>query len=371
MPPLCLMGTAAKGFSEGKMTSLRARYRLMARHRAWLPFALSGAAVLAAWLLIPSIYDPYVRVPSDRLSFTLGCLPESVQVHVLNSYVVARQAQIAVTAPGAERPAKTVSFQVAKIAAEGGSQQVELTFPQAELKSTLQAAASLGGSANYVYTILFDRTPFIDLRTVHVVSTFPGTSPCAQTDYDGKELLQAIRSPSAKLMRLKLMQEELSDLVLAFNNSAANVCLGFMVVAFLWFAYLLMAGTKRLYFSPDSALLTDFRRFVDQAPSDLKKQGEEALLNVQFQLQNRNFAFAKTMGPAFGFLLTVSSLSAALHPSLQATQDTFRFVSGIQIAVIATFVGLAIRIVAQFGQRVHRDLAERLLLLLRQSTSST
>jgi biopolymer transport protein ExbB/TolQ len=352
------------------MNSIKARYRLLTRHRAWLPFAISGTVVLAAWLLVPSIYEPYVRVPSSKLEFALGCLPGSVEIQVRGPYAVTQQAQVSVYDPAAQRAARTIPFEVSKLSSEGSSEHIQLTFPGSELKATAEVATAIGGSATYVYTLLFARSPYIDVQKVHVVSTFASMPKCPKSDYKGDGLRQAIRSPSAKLMYLKLMQEELSDLVLAFNNSVANLCLAAMVVALLWFAYLLVSGAKRLYFSSDTSLRKDFKKFAENTPSELKGQGEEAVLQAQFQLQNRNLAFAKTMGPALGFLLTVSSLSAALHPSVQATQDTFRFVSGIQIAVIATFVGLAIRIVAQFAQRVHRDLAERLLLILRRESST-
>jgi biopolymer transport protein ExbB/TolQ len=161
-----------------------------------------------------------------------------------------------------------------------------------------------------------------------------------------------------------LIQEELSNIVYGFNTSVSNLLLAGMTVALVWFGYVLSIGAVAAYVSSSKSIRKALAKRVASAPARLRQGGEEAFLRAEFKLTNRRLAFAKTMGPALGFLLTVSSLSAALHPSVQATQDTFRFVSGIQIAVIATFIGLAIRIVAHWAQRVYVDLAERLLLLL-------
>jgi hypothetical protein len=42
----------------------------------------------------------------------------------------------------------------------------------------------------------------------------------------------------------------------------------------------------------------------------------------------------------------VSSLAAALHPAVQASQDAYTFLAAVQVAVISTFVGLLVRIIA-------------------------
>lgn len=348
------------------MLSLAARYRALTRNRAWLPFAVGGTLLVACWLLVPSLYKPYVRVPSNKLDFALDCLPESVQIEVPSAFAVARQAQVSVLAPGSETPSRTVPFRTVKVTSDGGSQILALSLLPEQLTALGQLSAALKGPPSFLYTLLFDRTPYVDVRRVELGATAPGARKCLESDLGGRELAQAVRHPSARLMRFKLMQDELSDLVLAFNNSLANVLLAAMVVALLWLAYLWVAAAKRLYVSKDVPLRREFMGFFENAPAELRGRGPSAVVELQFHAQNRRFVFAKTMGPALGFLLTVSSLSAALHPSVQGTQDTFRFVSGIQIAIIATFVGLAIRIVAQFAQRLHRDLAERVLLLIEQ-----
>ena len=48
-----------------------------------------------------------------------------------------------------------------------------------------------------------------------------------------------------------------------------------------------------------------------------------------------------------GFMLTVSSLVESLRPATQSSQNAYAFISGIQIAVVATFLGLAIRILCE------------------------
>jgi hypothetical protein len=348
------------------MSSLAARIRLVVRHRAWLAFALSATVIIALWLFIPSVYHPYLRVSSSRLEFDLACLPERIEIDIQSRYAQMQGGQITVQGVNNGSVVDTI---VVPPPSDTGEAANPLQIPVFEKDAipVTKKIEQLRIKPQFRYSIFFARTPNIDIRGIHIVDGPLAEQKCANNDYSGKELRKLIKAPDAfkRIMRYKLMQEELSDIVLLFNGPVANIFLACMLVAFLWFTYLLMSGMKRLYTWSDKALERDFKKRVESTPEELKNQGEVAVLYAQFQLQSRNFSFAKTMGPAFGFLLTVTSLSAALHPSVQATQDTFRFISGIQVAVIATAVGLAIRIVAHFGQRVYRDLAERLALLIK------
>jgi hypothetical protein len=72
-----------------------------------------------------------------------------------------------------------------------------------------------------------------------------------------------------------------------------------------------------------------------------------------------NFRFLQVFGPAVGFILTISSLIAALHPSIQKQQDISAFFGSIQVAMVSTFIGLFIRIIGIFSQRANDKLFDR------------
>jgi biopolymer transport protein ExbB/TolQ len=70
--------------------------------------------------------------------------------------------------------------------------------------------------------------------------------------------------------------------------------------------------------------------------------------------------FLQALGPALGFILTVSSLVQALHPaSLLGSKGLDGFLSGIHVAMISTFLGLLIRIIALEAARVNDELLIR------------
>jgi len=69
------------------------------------------------------------------------------------------------------------------------------------------------------------------------------------------------------------------------------------------------------------------------------------------------FQHLQLLGPALGFLLTVSSLIEALNP-LRSGNDLEGFLAGIHVALISTFLGLLLRLVALEGARVNDKLGE-------------
>jgi biopolymer transport protein ExbB/TolQ len=79
---------------------------------------------------------------------------------------------------------------------------------------------------------------------------------------------------------------------------------------------------------------------------------------------DKRFQFLQALGPAVGFILTVSSLVEALHPALLTANDLDAFLKGIHVAMIATFVGLLLRLVALEAARVNDKLLARADTLL-------
>jgi hypothetical protein len=345
-------------------------YRTLSYRTYWRTLSACGILGIASWIFIPSLYDPYVRVPSGRLTFAFECVPQSINIDVISGYAMARQAQIAVQPNASANAVRTFPVEVIKSLRESGTLEVHLGLAAPELQALSKLVGTLPGSPQLLYTVLFERIPNLDVQDIRLIPSADSSHKCTTTEYRGNALLTLIGNGSARVMHYKIVQEKLSDVVLEFNNSVANVVLAAMVLSFFWFTFLFLYGLKELYITRDKPLLARFMRRVEKTLVELRNQGAEAVLKAEYAALNRRLSFAKTAGPAFGFLLTVSSLSAALHPSVQAAQDTFRFVSGIQIAVIATFVGLAIRIVAHCGQRAYRNLSERILLLLIRSSAA-
>jgi biopolymer transport protein ExbB/TolQ len=86
--------------------------------------------------------------------------------------------------------------------------------------------------------------------------------------------------------------------------------------------------------------------------------------NETWYSRDRTFLFMQALGPAVGFILTVSSLVGALHPALRSSNNLDGFLTGIHVAMISTFIGLLLRIIALWGERFNNELYERALLRL-------
>jgi hypothetical protein len=185
-------------------------------------------------------------------------------------------------------------------------------------------------------------------------------TPCRSETLEENSLRQRIGDSNAQLRRYTLIQERLSNIVLDANETGGNLLLGILVLILLWLTVMVVDGLRRVYLISDGKL----RAELDQrlAPNTVNRTPQlSELIKADYARKYKNLAFMRVFGPATGFLLTVSSLIAGLHPSAAAAQDTFRFVSSLQLALVATFMGLAVRILAELAVRFHREDAERQL----------
>ena len=337
--------------------AVAAAYRRFVRPRPWIPFVSSAAVAVLAWVFVPSLYHPYVRVESATVGFSLSCLPEYVEIDYLTT--LPRQVDVSVDVQNQSGATlKQEQVQLKSPAHNPSSYQIEIPAAIAAVVSQLRT-----GFGRTVYTMYFGEASAIDIQEVRLIGS-QLIGHCSSDTFAGKSLYRIVTSPSKRLMLYKLLQEEVGNALYRFNGIFSNVVIGLMIVALFWQLYVVGGGAIQAYAASDASFILRMRNRRKAVPHALAEQGDEAVIKAEFTYINRRLSFAKTLGPAAGFLLTVSSLSAALHSSVGMQQDTFLFLSGIQIAVVATFVGLAIRIVAQWGQRVYRDIAERQLVLL-------
>ncbi len=331
----------------------------------WLWISGSGMAIVLGWIFVPALWKPYVRVPATALVIRLNCVPSSVHVFVRSSYAnTAGGGQIELREKPGETPTRIFSLEAIHSERLDHRLRVDLALSDVDQVWLAEATAKFKDPPLFTYSVLFGRLPHLDLQKLQVDASNAPAHACVDQKYKREALMKMLDGPKPTLMRYRVLQEDLGDLVLAFNNAVANLLLGGMLVALLWFSYLLVSSTRQLKMTTDTKLYEKFAQRYELADPSLRRQGRRAVVETEYRLTYRRLAFAKASGPALGFLLTVSSLSAALHPSVQSSQDTFRFVSGIQTAVIATFIGLSIRIVAHATQRSYRKLQERLLKLL-------
>jgi hypothetical protein len=173
----------------------------------------------------------------------------------------------------------------------------------------------------------------IDLRSVTI----------DQQKFDARGL-DAVVQPQGRFRRDQLVREGITDFIFKYNEMLSNYALAFMVSVFAYFSYQLVV----LY-------------------GDLVRSGKVGKANEvrgrleRMREQRRSFEFWRIAAPSLGFLMTVSSLAAALHPSVQATRNAAQFLAAVDVAVISTFVGLMVRLVAHLccvtDSAIRRNLA--------------
>jgi len=150
------------------------------------------------------------------------------------------------------------------------------------------------------------------------------------------------------------MREYISLVLLKHNDSVSNYLLTFFCLSLILLIGQLLFSSFRLYFYSDQRL----EKYIKEKYPTF--QGSKQEINICFgedlERKDRWFRFLQILGPAFGFILTISSLIVALHPSLQVTPDIKKFFQAIQIAMVSTFVGLLIRIIAIFLQRINNKI---------------
>jgi len=76
------------------------------------------------------------------------------------------------------------------------------------------------------------------------------------------------------------------------------------------------------------------------------------------------YKFLQILGPAMGFLLTISSLIVGLNPIIREVQNLNIFFESIQIAMVSTFIGLIIRIVSIILQKLNNSIFSKIDIII-------
>lgn len=337
---------------------------------SWLkskwPFAVFVVGALfafAGWLVKPAMENPYVRVGGDVLSVKLSCIPDSVEITAPTSNLVPGRAQLVIRSaegarPFALRPEREVSDQSATFS---------VSIPT-EVATDAVAALASGTNPSAHLVVDFRSTPFIDITSVEVRrAKVVGNPPCAEVLHT-ESLAQAIDRGTVEVLRVFFPQEKVGDLVRLINPALGVLLICTLVAWSVWLVLWLSFGLGKFSRSTEQVRKACEARF-GRAPAGMKSKGIQRFVIAEYLRVHRRFVFARVMGPAVGFLLTISSLVAGLHPMEQSAQNTFGFVSSLQIALVATFVGLVLRVVAECAIRVYRRVLDKELVALHEEVT--
>jgi hypothetical protein len=284
---------------------------------------------------------PHISVPGDRFVFELPpfrrCSVTFVDPVYIESYVVGYRTKASRPVPGSRK------------AVDAETLTLTIENPQAQPSAT---------ASNEVFVVT--------VEGVHAVS-----AEIASVSVDGKpvELRKFDRSNLQgvhQYVRLNYIRTILAELLYKLNDPVSNWVLTFM---FVWCLLLFnqvvwVAVAAHLYqdkaFDKYLARSWGIRNLRDKAQRD----NNENRCNAEWYSLHRSFHFLQALGPAVGFILTVSSLVGALHPALRSSNNLDAFLTGIHVAMISTFIGLLMRIIALWGERFNNELYDRALLRL-------
>jgi hypothetical protein len=167
-------------------------------------------------------------------------------------------------------------------------------------------------------------------------------------------------------VRVNYIRTRLANLLYKMNDPVSNWVLTFMfawcVLATIQVGRLAIAAHLYQDKAFDNYLSRSWR--IRDLTDEAQRPNNENRCDAQWYSLHRSFHFLQALGPAIGFILTVSSLVAALHQASLSSNDLDGFLKGIHVAMISTFVGLLLRIIALWGERFNNDLYDRAILRL-------
>ena len=163
----------------------------------------------------------------------------------------------------------------------------------------------------------------------------------------------------SKYVQRKYVREYVSYFLLLYNDEVSNVLLAILAISLIPVSLPLMDEVRKL------SSKGKFENYIKKKYSLSSRLSEKKIQDVKincgeyFSRKDNYFRFLQVLGPALGFALTISSLIAGLHPWLRETQDVSKFFEAIQVAMVSTFLGLLLRIIAVCRQQINNRLFER------------
>lgn len=314
------------------------------------------AGIVILW---PFASNPYVRVPAYRFAVDVQCAPTKVVVHTreADQRPVAASLESQLYSSGKSIPQVTTLLSTV----DGQSTTTFLVPPEIDDQLVTE-------TARHRVILEFSRQPFVDITAIEAFGS-TNDSDCRGEALAGHELAARIIGASALVMPFRLVQDDISRIIVGTNQTIGNVLLTCMLVGLayvMWLAMQAYALTLRSFVPSDRASATEQKDQTKGGTID----AEDLLCEGAYLVRMRRLALARVLGPAVGFLLTVSSFAASLSPTVQGQQDSFQFLSAIQIAVLSTFVGLLVRIVAHLAMVWTRDAREALMASAARANST-
>ncbi|MBD3230248.1 MAG: hypothetical protein GF329_18865 [Candidatus Lokiarchaeota archaeon] len=171
-----------------------------------------------------------------------------------------------------------------------------------------------------------------------------------------------IRNKNTRIKNVKLIREDIAGVLLGTNETIGNYILTFLTVLILPITYLLLR--KLFLFAFASRFRISILKFIKK--NELDADDARIEYGGNFIIEEKLFVFLSIVGPALGFILTISSLIAGLHPSLLTPDKIGHFFEAIQLAMVSTLIGLIIRFESISMLAINRQLLAKFESILNE-----
>jgi hypothetical protein len=175
-----------------------------------------------------------------------------------------------------------------------------------------------------------------------------------------------LKTMGAKYVTVRYIRDDLLKIIVNLNDAISNVILTllFFGISVLG-AYLARLEFYNFCYS-DEVFKNHLEKILNtKLTNDSQRTAAWELYFADWYVLNNRLRFFQVFGPAIGFILTVSSLIASLAPAAREMHDESLFLTGIHVAMISTFLGLLLRILALESARVNDALLVRAELILK------
>lgn len=335
----------------------------MRARRTWsfLGWSVSGGLALGCWLIWPLIQNPVVRVYGVAVSIPVKCVPHTIEIKTVRSYSDLTSAKLTISAVDPQLAPAAYTLQVIPQRNEQNATFL-LALTADQQSSAIDYIAALSDAARLNLSAEFTSALYVDIQSIGFTpSSNSRNIGCTPGALMGGDLQKEITTSRTELLGVILPQEQLGDFIRAVNDTAGGILVGALLLTILWLCSQLTAGMYKLYLLPIDELLQNIDPKATMPAGRRSRARTREKIRGEFELLCRRLSFVRTLGPAMGFLLTVSSLISGLHPSSYQTPGSFLFVTSLQLALVATFLGLLARVIAEFAIRVNQSAYERAL----------
>ncbi len=309
--------------------------------KRWLPvFTILTSTVL---FIVKPAGGPHISIPGNEIIFDIISF-QHAEITFANPVKIQKYA-IEVKTLTVDEPIGTPS-QITNITIEQEIKTLTVTNPIATT-----ANFKTGNNTVYAVHVNAQEGAVFDIAAISI-------------DGDAKDLKRFCEQ-SIKVrcdyIRFNYMRQWLSQIIFKCNDFVSNIILTVLVFYLVWFGIGLTKMEMIAYLTSDKMFGERLQKCLHIEKMSDQKQKQDGLDKyvALYDQSDARYRFLQTLGPAVGFILTVTSLVQALHAPTTTVNGIEGFMSGIHIAMISTFVGLLLRLFAMEAARVNEVLLVR------------